>query len=284
VVRWLDEKSHKASISDDKRNFVWLHSHLQGMNLGRVDRDLVERITQARRKDGVSNGTVNRMLSLLRSVLRSAAYDWEWLERVPKVRLLPEGKGRTRYLTSEEARRLLAELPPHLAAMARFTMLTGLRQGNVRELCWSQVDLPRGLVWVHAEQAKGGKGIACPLTAEAVEVLRAEAGKHERFVFTYRGSPIRWVNNTAWKAALRRARIENFRWHDLRHTWATFHMQAGTPLHVVQQLGGWSSSQMTQRYAHLTPGHLAGHVASFGDQVKLGIYDLATPKEVVAAQ
>jgi len=75
---------------------------------------------------------------------------------------------------------------------------------------------------------------------------------------------------------------ECFRLH--LHTWATMHMQAGTPLHVLQQLGGWASSQMTQRYAHFTPGHLAGHVAAFGDRVRFGVYDLATQKEVPAAQ
>jgi integrase len=283
VVRWLDEKSHKASINDDKRNFVWLHPHLSKMTLQRIDRDCVDRVSQARRRTGVSNGTVNRTLSLLRSVLRAAAHDWEWLDRVPKVRLLPEAKGRTRYLTLAQAQRLLAELPEHLAAMARFAMLTGLRQRNVRELSWSQVDLDRQLVWIHADQAKGGKGIACPLAAEAVEVVRAQTGKHDNYVFTYCGEPIRWVNNTAWKAALKRAGIENFRWHDLRHTWATFHMHAGTPLHVVQELGGWSSPQMTQRYAHHTPGHLAGHVALFGDHVKLGVYDSATKEEVASA-
>jgi len=165
VVRWLDEKSHKASLNDDKRNFVWLHSHLTEIPLEKVDRDCVDRITQARRKTGVSNGTVNRTLSLLRSVLRAAAHDWEWLERVPKVRLLPERKGRTRYLTAVEAQRLLAELPEHLATLARFAMLTGLRQRNVRELSWSQVDLGRRLVWERDSQpadSRGGGGRACP--------------------------------------------------------------------------------------------------------------------------
>lgn len=284
VVRWLDEKSHKASIEDDKRKFVWLHAQLTGMALERVDRDCVDRISQARRKAGVSNGTVNRTLALLRAVLRAAAHDWEWIDRVPKVRLLPEPKGRVRYLTHGEAQRLLDELPEHLRAMVSFSMLTGLRQRNVRELRWSQVDLDRAHVWVHPDEAKGRKGIATPLTAEAVQLLRDQSGRHVEFVFTYLGNPVRWVNNSAWKAAMKRAGIENFRWHDLRHTWATLHMQAGTPLHVVQQLGGWASAQMTQRYAHFTPGHLAGHVAAFGDRVKFGVYDSATEKEVAAAQ
>src|SRR5665213_1205638 len=71
---------------------------------------------------------------------------------------------------------------------------------------------------------------------------------------------------------------------DLRHTWATLHMQAGTPLHVVQQLGGWAGTQMTQRYAHFSPGHLAGHLDAFGDQVRFGVYDSATQEEGAGAQ
>lgn len=164
--------------------------------------------------------------------------------------------------------------------MAHFTMLTGLRQRNVRELNWSQVDLDRRLVWIHAEQAKGGKGIPVPLAEDAVKILRDQVGLHEQFVFTYQGRPIRWINNSGWKAALRRAGIEDFRWHDLRHKWATFHVQAVTPLlEVVQQLGGWLSQQMTQRYSHLSAGHLAQHVASFGDRVKIGVHEPATNKE-----
>jgi integrase len=76
--------------------------------------------------------------------------------------------------------------------------------------------------------------------------------------------------------------VENFRWHDLRHTWATLHAQAGTPLHVLQELGGWRTPAMVRRYAHLTGTHLACHVDAFGSRVRVREqqgYDLATLKE-----
>ena len=66
-------------------------------------------------------------------------------------------------------------------------------------------------------------------------------------------------NTKAWKKALRRAGISDFRWHDLHHTWASWHVQAGTPLHVLQELGGWETEAMVKRYAHLAPEHLAEH-------------------------
>ena len=76
-------------------------------------------------------------------------------------------------------------------------------------------------------------------------------------VFTYQGKPVGSCNTKAWRAALKRAGIENFRWHDLRHTWASWHIQQGTPVHVLQELGGWSDIRMVQQYAHLAPEHLA---------------------------
>ena len=91
-------------------------------------------------------------------------------------------------------------------------------------------------------------------------VLRAQQGKHERYVFCFRGKPVRQVNTKAWRKALRTAGIENFRWHDLRHSWASWHVQAGTPLHALQELGGWQSAEMVRKYAHLSTDHLAEYV------------------------
>jgi integrase len=93
-------------------------------------------------------------------------------------------------------------------------------------------------------------------------------------VFTYAGKPLGSANTLAWRKALKRAGIENFRWHDLRHTWASWHRQAGTPTHELQRLGGWRSSVMVERYAHLAPDHLA-RAANRLDSL-LGGYDLAT--------
>ena len=82
-------------------------------------------------------------------------------------------------------------------------------------------------------------------------------GKHPQRAFTYAGKPLARVNTRAWGKALKRAGIENFRWHDLLHTWAAWHRQAGTPTHELQRLDGWLSSVKVERYAHLAPDQLA---------------------------
>ena len=116
------------------------------------------------------------------------------------------------------------------------------------------------MAWIHPDQAKARKAIGVPLSAEAVEVLLRQVGRHDRFVFSYGGHEINNVTTKAWYGALKKAGIKNFRWHDLRHTWASWHVQAGTPLHVLQELGGWESSDMVRRYAHLSSDHLASYV------------------------
>ena len=79
--------------------------------------------------------------------------------------------------------------------------------------------------------------IAVPLNDAALMVLRRRVGQHVERVFTYRGKPLKAANTMSWQHALKRAGIEDFRWHDLRHTWATWQRQAGTPTHELQKLG-----------------------------------------------
>ena len=282
VIRWVQETEHKASQVSDQYHLRWLDVYLSDVPLSDINRALIDKIMAARKADGVANSTVNRVLEVMRAILRKAANEWEWLDKAPFFRLLPEPTRRIRWLTHEEATRLLAELPEHLQAMVRFSLETGLRKANVAGLLWSQVDLGRRCAWVHPDQAKARKAIAVPLSNAAVEVVRGQIGKNLTHVFSYRGNPIVAPNNSAWEKALKRAGIENFRWHDLRHTWASWHVQAGTPLHVLQELGGWESVEMVRRYAHLSSEHLANYVDRLSGLRTLdgmGGYVLATVAE-----
>lgn len=258
VVRWCKESSHKATIENDKLHLRWLDKHLKGKRLDEISRNVIDHITDTRQKEGVKNATVNRMLEVLRAILRKAASDWEWLDKVPMIRMLSEPKRRIRWITREEAEVLLKALPKHLSDMARFSLATGLRKSNVTGLEWSQVDLVRRTAWVHPDQAKARKAITVPLNEEAVSVIRKQIGKHPTYVFSYKGrAPIKYMSTKSWKHALDKVGIKDFRWHDLRHTWASWHVQNGTPLQVLQELGAWESVEMVRRYAHLASDHLA---------------------------
>ncbi|MEQ1557858.1 MAG: tyrosine-type recombinase/integrase [Methyloglobulus sp.] len=207
VLRWLKETEHKATHKDDLWILRGVDVHLHGLKLSEIDRDKLDSITASRLSDGVGNGTVNRMLAVIRAILRRSCHDWEWIERAPKVRMLPVQKRRVRFLTQDEAARLIGELPPHLSAMARFSLETGLRQSNVMGLQWSQIDLERQnpCAWVHPDQSKNRKGIAVPFSHSAVSVVRSQIGKCQTHVFSYRGNPVTVVNTKAWKSALKRA-------------------------------------------------------------------------------
>lgn len=256
VVRWLSETSDKATHEEDKKKLAWLHAFLGDLNLDEITLDVIDRIKSAKLKEA-SKATTNRYLAVVRAILRRARDEWEWVDKVPKVKLFKETNSRERSLTVEDAKRLLGELPEHQREYVIFALATGLRQSNVLQLEWSQVNLEQRHAWVRGSQSKNGHPISVPLNHTALSVLKRQQGKHLNRVFTYRGKPIKQANTKAWQAAKKRAGIEDFRWHDLRHTWATWQRQAGTPTHELQQLGGWRTGAMVERYAHLAPDSLA---------------------------
>ena len=265
VIRWFAEHGHKKSLGTDKLLLRWLNSHLNNRHIDEINKSLIDIIKQDKLSTGVSNATVNRHLGLLKAILRCAKDEWEWIDTIPAVKLLPEPVTRLRWLTHNEVDRLLKELPVHLGAMVRFSLATGLRESNVTGLQWSQLDMKRHCAWIHPEQAKAKKAIAVPLSSDALLVIREQLGKNDTYVFTYKGKPVTRANNHAWRKGLIRAGIVDFRWHDLRHTWASWHVQNGTPLHILKELGGWAELTMVMRYAHLSSDHLK----EFAENTKL---------------
>jgi integrase len=224
--------------------------------LDQINGDAVWNIVQTMSREGKKVATINRHLALLRGILRMARDEWQWIDNFPKIKMLPGGVERDRWLTHEEAERLLAESPPHLVALIRFALATGCRAREITGLEWSRVDLARQTCWLN--QTKNGTPRGVPLNVDAVKVLEWQQGKHEQFCFTFRGNPIRWeLTNTAWRAATKRANLPDFRFHDLRHTWASWHRQAGTSCDELKELGGWKSRVMVDRYAKFASEHLA---------------------------
>lgn len=256
VVRWVKESQHKRSLDMDIMHLKWMDKFLRKKFIADISSEVIEHLAKEKEKTGVTPTSVNRMLEVLRAILNRAYKVWGWLESPPIVRMRKVENKRIRWLTRAQAKRLIEELPPHLKSMARFALITGLRESNVTQLKWTQIDLSRKHALIDPEQSKTKKAIPVPLSDEAIEIINAQKGKHKEYVFTYRGNPVLRANNHAWRNALERAGIKDFRWHDLRHTWASWHVQSGTSLHELQQLGGWSNYETVLRYAHLSSDHL----------------------------
>jgi integrase len=191
----------------------------------------------------------------MRSLLRMAHHEWQWIDNFPKIRLLKSEVERDRWLTHEEADRLVRSCAPHLAALVLFALATGCRAAEITGLEWNRVDLERRHAWLNKTKKGTPRGV--PLNEYAVEVFKEQIGRHLQFCFMYQGQPLRAdVTNTAWHSALKRAGIEDFRFHDLRHTWASWHRQAGTSCDELKDLGGWKSRIMVDRYAKFATENL----------------------------
>lgn len=256
VGDWLAANQHLRAISDRKDHLRWADKHLNGKLLSTITVAVLTKMRSKKVAEGATASTANRYMASVSAVLGHAVVK-QWINSRPRLKKLPEPAKRVRWATQEQAAKLIGALPAHLAAMVAFSLTTGLRRFNVTHLEWGAVDLRRRIAWVHADETKGGRTIPVPLSNEAVALLRAQRGKHEVYVFPYKGRAMTRPYCYLWNAACKKAGLKKFRWHDLRHTWASWHVQNGTPLPVLQELGGWRSLAMVQRYSHLGPSHLA---------------------------
>jgi integrase len=271
VERWRTEANGRDKERDSSR-LSWFAQYLDDLPLVEITPALITKLRAVRTAEAAKRGnkrtdgrsTANRYMALLRMILRKAQREWDWIDRVPPVPMINMEKREPRFITRAQAGKLLKALEPlpHLAALAEFCLETGLRMRNATGLTWQQVDMRRKLLVIPATRAKAGETIAIPLSARAAAILKDQQGKHEEHVFTFkrgpkgRALPLADANGAAFKAAAKEAGIPWLRWHDLRHTWASWHIQAGTPPHVLQELGGWKSYDMVRRYGHLSVDHL----------------------------
>jgi integrase len=269
--RWLIEMAHKRTIDGDRRKLDWINTVWRGLTLVEVDRHRIAELGERKRSEA-SAATANRYLALVRAITRRAAFDWEWIARPPKVTLYPEKKRRVRWLTPEQVSTLLEQLPPHQHDPVVFALATGLRHANVVGLKWPEVDLKRRTAWVFGDETKNGEDLHVSLNDVALSILkRRYRGRTGQQVFTYRGRPLARLSTRAWYNALKRAGIQNFRFHDLRHTWASWLVQEGVPLYALQEMGGWKTGSMVRRYAHLAPATNLQHACSIDRSLGRGL-------------
>lgn len=254
--RWIRERSSKRSLERDERIFRE-YREIDPVGIRELTTEALAEIRTAR-EQSVSVSTVNREFALIRSVLNCAARHWKgWLDHAPTVPMPKVEQADPRWLTREQFKALVKLLPKHSADMARFAVATGVRRSNITGLTWDRVDLKAKFAYVPGSQAKGKRGIPIPLNPEAIAVLKRWKGKHPTHVFVFRKKPVYQVATRRWREAVAAAGQPGLRFHDLRHTWASWHAQAGTPAYALRELGGWASDQMVRKYAHLGSDGLA---------------------------
>lgn len=199
----------------------------------------------------VTDTTINRDLEALRHILFWAV-DEGFLAANPltHLRLVPERRKPRSVLSFDEERKLLAAAAPHLREMAIVSLDTGMRRGEILHQRWEHVDFNRKLLFVTRSKIAGGEGREIPLT-ERVHSLLLSRRQPEGLVFTFHGRSITTIK-TAWKAAIRRASIRYYRFHDLRHTFNTRLMEAGVIQDVRRTLMGHSTGQdVNSIYTHV---------------------------------
>jgi len=291
---WIDANLRTAK--EYRRSLKQNCGDLHKVALNKIDIKLVEKWRLKLLSDGKSATTINRTYASLRASL-SKAEELGLLDEHPLRKMKPLRAAQTaivRYLSVDEERRLreaierreekrraererankwrsergyalfkertAEDFTDHLKPMIILSMNTGMRRGEVFKLKWSNVNFETKQLTVTGASAKNGKIRHIPLNSEALQVLqmcKAQSANAKGFVFANeQGEPFSTIKK-GWAALLKAAEIENFRWHDLRHHFASRLVMAGVNLNTVRELLGHSSYAMTLRYAHLSEGHKA---------------------------
>jgi integrase len=258
-----------------------------GALLSRVqDGEIAERIARRRgdtfRKHPISNATVNRAVKTWKVDIGTMP-DWAEL-------LLPEAAERVRALTGPEVAALMKAvqaLCPALLAPLRFSLMTGVRLMNAMGLKWSAVDTDGRKITLRTKsKLPGGEILEIPLTTPALVEIANQKGLHPEYVFTYEVRKKRLKRakgerkpftktgwRKQWKAALAKANIQDFRWHDLRHTAATWALRETGNIALVKRMLGHADIKSTERYAHVLDQDLREGMEATARRI------LATPSE-----
>jgi len=272
VERYLKVKARKRGIVDDRRItgrlMIALGADTPLVNItpSVIAEYRAQRLAVKRGDAFLSPAAINRPLGVLRHLLKLAHEEWEVLPSAPRaIRMEKERQGRCRWLTPEEAHQLFTAcraLNPALADLVEFCAYTGLRQAEALGLTLDRVDRARGVVLL--EVTKNGRRREVPLCGPADAVLgrRQAAGGDGDRVF---GATSWYAFRGAWRRSVRATGLVNFKFHDLRHTFASWAVQRGATLPELKDLLGHSSLAMVLRYAHLAPEHLRSAVSRLDD-------------------
>lgn len=230
--------------------------------VSKINIAIIDEFKQMRKAKGVKPATINRQLNILKRIFNLAKKRWLWIKEVPYIEMEPKADvKRVRFLSFEEFRKLYDATPNWLQDIITFAAWTGLRQGNILNLKRSQVDFKEWVVFLEADETKNNETLILPLSSKAKEVLEKYLKVYRLespYIFSQKnGNPYHQRHiQRAFKKACSEAGINDFRFHDLRHCFASWNRQAGVDIDTLADLLGHKDTRMTRRYAHVTQASL----------------------------
>ena len=244
---------------------------LRHFNSMLVEKFKKKRLEEVRNKPA----TVNRFLATLKHMF-TMAEEWEmveeeFLKKVRKVKLLKENNMRLRYLLEEEAEELIQNCESHLQPIVQVALNTGMRKQEILTLKWDEnIDLKNGFILL--TDTKNDERRELPMNNAVRGVLEKQVRRIDvPWVFYNPKTGVKWGDmKRSFYSALRRAGIRNFRFHDLRHTFASHLVMAGVDITTVKELLGHKTLSMTLRYAHLAPSHKVAAVDLLNERLLSG--------------
>ncbi len=264
IERFMKEHSPKVSISMQESyatSLKHLNPFFGSSNLLSISPKMLTRYKVLRREDGSAPGSINKELAMLSKAFSLAVTEWEWLKDNPVSRVPREKEDNEmdRWLTKDEEERLFGNSPEWLREIISFALNTGLRQDELLSLEWDRVNLFRKTILI--QKTKNGKPKTLPLNKIALDVLnrrlKVKSIKNDFVFFNKNGKKINKHNlRMSFYRVMKKAEIKDFRWHDLRHTFATRLAQAGVDIYKISKLLGHKDIKMTQRYSHHCPDSL----------------------------
>lgn len=280
AVKMLKLSIGQSSYRDKLRHVEYWNSIFGGRTLrsltsAEILNNLPTHQQKGKKWVDLESSTKNRYISTIKRIM-SIAYDAGWIPKRLKIPTFKEAKVNVRWITRREAKRLISNINLiWLRDMSIFALATGCRMSEITALTWKDVDLDRSTAWIGQGDTKSERSRSIPLNQDAIDVLTARRFLRQEYCFTRdegNGIRIGEIDRRAFNRALSLSNIENFTFHDLRHTWASWHVQKGTPLLALKELGGWEKIEMVQKYAHLATNHLA----YFADNSKISKSELTT--------
>ncbi|ASF48323.1 tyrosine-type recombinase/integrase [Methylovulum psychrotolerans] len=253
ATKYLKEED-KKSLGCDAVSLTAVMPFIGELVLEQIHMGTLQKFIAARKQAGLKNNTINRDLAVIRRVLTLASRLWRdelgnsWLGEQPLIQMLKSDNRKPYPLSEEEQGRLLGELPEHLQAMVLFAVHTGLRETELTRLRWDEEKQSLGVFVLPGDRVKNGEDRVVPLNSVAKAIIDAQRGKHDEYVFTFKGEPVLRINGHAWRKARKRANLSQCRVHDLRHTFGRRLKSVGVSFENRQDLLGHKSSRITDHY------------------------------------